>query len=215
LTFTLIRLPYSQACQLPYINKQNPPSGGFLLSIYEITKKQESIMIINEYSLGMIAKYGLLQDIAKTKTDNRLNIEYLKENGQHFTTYFINNEIKDGFRFGYFEGKTFYELSIIRMSIPHHARTHLNVEFSLITIPESQEFSEVRITANVALNLPRLTDKTLFSLIQIEFNENKSNIIELHRNHRIPSHSDRFKFGNGMGAFTFFAQGSPEYRTCF
>ena len=172
-------------------------------------------MIINEFSLGMIAQYGLLKDVNVTKKNKGLCIEYKKDDTQHFTSYFINNEFHEALKFCKYVDKNYCELSVTCMSIPKSNKKHLNIECTLTVITENQELIDLRISTEADINFTRMTDGNLFDFILLNFNEHKQEIINRYADGLIPSYKDRLKFGNSLGVFKFLSLDPPGYRTLF
>lgn len=172
-------------------------------------------MIFNEYSLGLISLYKLTKQVHKTKNDKKLDVEYFKEDGQHFMSYLINNEISEGFKHFEFIDDSYYELTIHRLTIPHSNKHRLNVEFDITTINKAQELSVIRLFSTVRIDLPRLLDRAILQTLKTDFDNYKHDILELHRAGQIPDYKDRDTFPLPIGIFMETGKEEIHLRGCF
>lgn len=144
--------------------------------------------IMNEYKLGTIAKYGLLEEDYKAKMLPKLDVEYSRLDGGNFIHVSFNNEIAQGLKLNQWIGSDYYEIVLASVSIPTSNRQHLNLKFALTHINEAQELHDLSIYG-VATIAGRLTDLNIIKTAQQHFHSITADLAEAYRANRIPSGS--------------------------
>ncbi|MGU4699128.1 hypothetical protein K6L09_20895 [Burkholderia cepacia] len=128
-------------------------------------------MILGAKYIGTVAKYGLMEMESETKIDKKLEIEYIHQDNHNFKRYLFNHAYYEGLKTTKWEGKNYYELNLQSISIPTCRKEHINLDFILTYIPESQEVFEATYHSGIDLELSRYTDKAILSHVKEVFRQ--------------------------------------------
>lgn len=151
-------------------------------------------MIVGEIRLATIAEYGLMKWEQETKVDKKLEIEYIHDDTYLFKRVLFNHAFYEGLKATQWIGSDYYELTLQYISSPTSNKSHINLGFNLIHIPEGQELIETTFHSHILLNLARYTDKAIFSQVKEVFHQVAPSIFQTYEQGAI-------KEGEKMGYF--------------
>ncbi|MDN8015434.1 hypothetical protein QZN08_13420 [Burkholderia multivorans] len=137
-------------------------------------------MIVDEYTMGMIAQYHLLDMEHQTKVDKKLGIEYINDDIYLFKRILFNHAFHEGLKVTQWIGSDCYELSLQSISNPTCRKSHINLNFTLHHTTESQELIEAIYHTYYDLELSRYTDKAILTRTKEVFHQLAPFILEIY-----------------------------------
>ncbi|WP_175912388.1 hypothetical protein [Burkholderia metallica] len=138
-------------------------------------------MIVEEYTMAMVAKWHLLDMEQKTTVDKKLEIEYLRDDSHSFKRFLFNHAFYEGLKVTEWIGSDCYDLSLQSISNPTSNKSHYNLHFSLNYIPESQELIETMYHTHFELELARHTEKAILTRTKEVFHQLAPLVLETYK----------------------------------
>ena len=83
-------------------------------------------MIVEEYTMALVAKWHLLDMEQKTTVDKKLEIEYIRDDSHSFKRFLFNHAFYEGLKVTEWIGSDCYELSLQSISNPTSNKSHQN-----------------------------------------------------------------------------------------
>nr|WP_237736556.1 hypothetical protein [Burkholderia cenocepacia] len=145
---------------------------------------------MDEYTIGMIANYRLLEMEQQTNVDEKLEIEHIRDDINCFKRILFNHAFYEGLKVTQWIGSECYELSLQSISSPTDKKSHINLHFTLHHTTESQELLEAIYSTHFHLELARYTDKAILTRTKEVFHQLAPVVLEIYT-----SGQKEFKWG--------------------